>query len=118
MKLTSDLGKASLPGRVGIARHYDGDGYPTHDVLYDVDAPPAETGDSKSLLESVMREGALVAELPSPTEARARALAGVGSLPAEVARLACPLRYSVELDERLALLRERLSGAAHRAKAS
>jgi nicotinate phosphoribosyltransferase len=118
MKLSSDPAKSSLPGRVGIARHFDDDGRPTHDVLYDADAPPADTGDAEVLLEPVMRGGALVEDLPSPREARARALGGVARLPAEVARLASPLRYSVQLDESLALLRERLSGEAHRAKAS
>ncbi len=118
MKISSDREKRSLPGRVAIRRHFR-HGRPTHDVLYDVDqVPRVAAGESIDLLVPVMRGGAPTGRSPSLAALRERALGGVARLPAEVARLASPLRYSVNDDEGLASLRARLGDDAHQAKAS
>jgi len=115
MKLSSDHAKSSLPGRIGVHRHREG-GRPTHDVLFDLDG--ASSKSRADLLERVVRGGGLAALLPPLGASRERALSEVSALPAKVARLTRPERYSVRQGESLSALRERLAPAARPAKAS
>lgn len=76
MKASADPNKASLPGRLQVRRHVDGDGC-LSDQIYDVDAGiepgPGRAAAGRDLLVPVLRRGARVGPRPSLEEVRATA---------------------------------------------
>jgi len=134
IKLSSNLGKMTDPGRKRLVRYYDGHGRPLADLirLYDEPAdvigpgqpakpvPFAERHDlsflravwdatrCEDLLEPVMQNGKRVTASPSLDDIRERARAQIASLPEEVRRLRNPEIYAVGLSPRLAAEKVRL----------
>jgi nicotinate phosphoribosyltransferase len=134
IKLSSNLGKMTDPGRKRLVRYYDGAGRPLADIirLYDEPAdvidpgqpakpvPFAERHDltflravwdatrCEDLLQPVMENGVRIGPSPSLAEIRERACAQVASLPEEVRRLRNPEIYAVGLSPRLAAEKVRL----------
>jgi nicotinate phosphoribosyltransferase len=134
IKLSSNLGKMTDPGRKRLVRYYDGAGRPLADLIRLDDENPdvidpgqpakpvpfAERHDlsflravwdatrCESLLQPVMRDGVRLGEPPALTEIRDRACAQVASLPEELRRLRNPEIYAVGLSPRLAAEKVRL----------
>jgi nicotinate phosphoribosyltransferase len=134
IKLSSNPGKMTDPGRKRVVRYYDGAGRPLADLIrLDDEAPDvidpgqpakpvpfAERHDlsflravwdatrCEPLLQPVMRDGARVGSSPGLEEIRARARAQVAALPEELRRLRNPEIYAVGLSPRLAAEKVRL----------
>ena len=134
IKLSSNPGKMTDPGRKRVVRYYDGAGRPLAALIrLDDEAPDvidpgqpakpvpfAERHDlsflravwdatrCESLLQPVMRNGVRVGEYPSLEEIRDRARAQVAALPEELRRLRNPEIYAVGLSPRLAAEKVRL----------
>jgi len=96
-------GKATWPGRKQVYRRYAEDGTIAGDVVGLLDEPlPGE-----ALLQPAMRSGQRVPGLPGLAEARARAAASLGRLPAPLRRLEAAT-VPVEISPRLCALTARL----------
>lgn len=134
IKLSSNPGKMTDPGRKRLVRYYDGTGQPLADLIRLSDEAPdvidpgqpakpvpfAERHDlsflravwdaarCENLLEPVMRDGARVRSSPPLDEIRARARAQVAALPEELRRLRNPEIYEVGLSPQLAAEKVRL----------
>jgi nicotinate phosphoribosyltransferase len=134
IKLSSNPGKMTDPGRKRLVRYYDGAGHPLADLIrLDDEAPDvidpgqpakpvpfAERHDlsfmravwdatrCESLLQPVMKDGARVGPSPSLDDIRDRAAAQVAALPEELRRLRNPEIYAVGLSPRLAAEKVRL----------
>ena len=125
IKVSSNLGKMTNPGRKRIVRYHDADGHPLGDVLY------LQTEESASgpvvpfaglhdpsflmglegvaagvdLLVPIARGGEIVYQPPPLADVRAHALAELAALPEEHRRLRNPQIYSVGLSPQLAALK-------------
>lgn len=134
IKLSSNLGKMTDPGRKRLVRYYDGAGQPLADIIRLHDEPIdvidpgqpakpvpfAERHDltflravwdatrCEDLLQPVMENGVRIGPSPSLAEIRERACTQVASLPEEVRRLRNPEFYAVGLSPRLAAEKVRL----------
>lgn len=116
IKLSEQTAKTTTPGLLAVRRFFDGEGHPVGDMIYDeLDPPDGECvmvdpvdpirrkrfppGEGcAELLTPVFRSGELVTEVPTPTEARARTLAGLASLDASHKRFLNPHVYKVGLE--------------------
>ncbi len=125
IKLSEDLGKINIPGRLQVRRFRQGDHF-VADMTYDLDlgagdAPvfvdPADptrrkridpTATHEDLLVPVFRQGRRVYDPPDPATARARAADQVSRLHPTIRRLLNPHRYPAGLENRLHELRQRL----------
>lgn len=124
LKLSDDPGKGSLPGCLGVRRHWR-KGRIAADVIYDVELgcdegslshptdpersltlPPGTT--REELLVPVLRRGGRVGELPGAARARARSLEELDRLAPATLRLRDPEPVPVGVEPRLQQLRERL----------
>lgn len=99
MKSTDDPRKASLPGRLQVARE-SVSGESTRDTIYDLSLAGEQAMPGRPLLRAVMRRGRVV-ERPSEAEARDRLRDEVSRLPEAVRRLEEPLPFEVELGREL-----------------
>jgi nicotinate phosphoribosyltransferase len=111
IKLSTE--KATYPGRKQVWRRMDAEGRFLSDVITLADEPPPS--DAIPLLEEVMREGRLVAPLPTLEEIRERALENVRRLPEMYRRLKGAASYPVMRSERLERLREQVIAELQRA---
>ena len=125
IKVSSNLGKMTDPGRKRAVRYRDPDGRPLGDVLYLQTEEPARgpvvpfaglhdpsflvglegAAAAQDLLVPIARAGRIVYEPPSLTDVRAHALAQIAALPEEHRRLRNPQIYSVGLSPALAALK-------------
>lgn len=107
-------GKIGRPGAKQVWRIRDAAGNAVGDVLAldhePAPAPPAG-GRAEALLAPVIRDGGLVAPLPTLADIRDRAAAEVAALPAGVRRLENPDRYDIAPSRELADLQARLIAA-------
>lgn len=128
IKISSNLGKATSPGRKNLVRYYDTDGAPIGDVLYDIDEDAPRTGvitardrtqahldvrlrgaaRAESLLTTVFANGERVGEAPPIAAVRERTLGQIGELPEEYTRLRNPEIYRVLLSQRIGAIREEM----------
>lgn len=134
IKISSNLGKATSPGRKNLVRYYDKDDAPIGDVIYDIDEDVPQTGvitarertqarldvrlrgaaRAESLLKTVFADGARVAEANPISAVRAHTLDQIAALPEEFTRLRNPEIYRVLLSQRIdeirnEMIRNRLS---------
>jgi nicotinate phosphoribosyltransferase len=125
IKVSSNLGKMTNPGRKRVVRYRDAEGRPLGDVLYLQTETTAEgpvvpfaglhdpsflvaledVAMAQDLLVPIARAGRIVYEPPPLTDVRAHALAEIASLPEEYRRLRNPQIYSVGLSPALAALK-------------
>ncbi len=134
IKLSSNPGKMTDPGRKRVVRYYDGSGRPLADLIRLADEAPdtidpgqpakpvpfAERHDlsflravwdaarCEDLLQPVMQHGKRVGTSPTLNEIRERARDQVAALPEELRRLRNPEIYAVGLSPRLAAEKVRL----------
>lgn len=99
MKSTDDPRKASLPGRLQVARQ-SSDARMQRDTVYDLSLPGAGAVPGTALLERVVSDGR-VAVRPREREVRERLRDEIGRLPEGVRDLESPLRFDVRLDPQL-----------------
>ncbi len=98
LKLSAD--KVSYPGRKQVYRYRDGSsGEMARDIIAgaDEECPPG----AEPLLEPVMRDGTVAAQMPSLEEVRRRAAAELARLPRRHRRLSDPDPYPVEVSPAL-----------------
>ena len=130
VKLSETAAKTSIPGRLQVRRHLDGD-RPVADRLWnELDGEPADAGfvdlaggaqreapggdRFEDLLVPALRGGEVVLPAEPLAAARERALAQVAALDPAVRRLDDPQRHPVGLTPALHGLRERLTAGLHR----
>jgi nicotinate phosphoribosyltransferase len=101
MKLSS--GKVSYPGAKRVGR-VEREGRYVHDVL----GMRGEESPGRDLLDTVVRDGDLVADLPSLDEIRATTRRNVQVLPLDVRAVEEPAPYEVRVSDSLAAETERL----------
>ena len=124
VKLSEDMGKATIPGILQVRRFSEGGGF-IRDVMYDVgrgmpdDAESVDFADATvrttlpagmgyaDLLVPVFRAGELVYDRPPIADIRARAFDQVSRLDESVTRLKVTARYPVGLEHGLHDMRER-----------
>lgn len=128
MKVTSNLEKATDPGRKQVVRYFNDANQPIGDVLFECDEPAPEHGEirgfhraqphipqrikdavrSRILLETVFENGRRTRE-PVPVHViRQHTLQQIASLPEEFKRLRNPEIYRVMLSDTIGRLKERL----------
>jgi len=93
-------GKATWPGRKQVFRRFDSDGCMAGDLLVLAD----ETAEGDTLIKPVMQAGALVAPLPTLSEARKHAAENLGALPQSLRVLQEGPRYSATVSDRIKTL--------------
>ena len=128
IKISSNLSKATNPGRKRVVRYFDHNDVPLGDVLYDADETYAEQGvvlgrdaiqphrgvrlrsakRAVSLLENVFEDGKRVVLEPAIADVRARYLSQLAVMPEEYKRLRNPEIYRVILSERIGALKDDL----------
>ncbi len=128
IKISSNLEKATDPGRKEIVRYFDAAGHPIGDMLYQQGEPIIEAGDVpgrrriqpsastrlrgaarfEPLLQPVFTDGRRVAPARAIEEVRGRARAAIEALPEEFKRLRNPEFYRVVLSPEIGALKERL----------
>jgi nicotinate phosphoribosyltransferase len=128
IKVSSNMEKATDPGRKQVVRYFDAADHPIGDVLYDFDEPVPERGDIKghnrsqhhvharlrgavrsdALLETVFENGRRIKPLPPIDAIRQRARDQIASLPDEFQRLRNPEIYRVMLSETIGHVKEKL----------
>ncbi|MDH3701933.1 MAG: nicotinate phosphoribosyltransferase [Alphaproteobacteria bacterium] len=96
-KRKTSEGKATWPGRKQVFRRFRSDGRMAGDLL----ALAEETDEGEALVKPVMRDGALVAPLPTLAEARDRAAKNLAALPESLSVLQETPRYAVTVSERI-----------------
>ena len=95
-------GKATFPGPKQVWRCFDeGDGRVAHDHLTSADAESPEPN-AMTLLHEVMRDGAVIGDLPSLEQVRDRARLELGRLPESVLKLVGPTPVQVRVSDELA----------------
>ncbi len=107
-KRSDDPSKATLPGRLQVARRRSGEEI-TGDVLFDLDRgrdrrAGAESEPAEELLSPLVRGRSLARVLAPAAEVRERVAGAVARLPAGLRRLRDPAPYPVELDPGLRAL--------------
>ncbi len=128
IKISSNLSKATNPGRKQIVRYYDPNDTPLGDVLYDMDEPFAHSGHidrrnatqphretrlrntarAELLFETVFENGTRTKPQLPVRDIRARYLAQRAMLPDEYKRLRNPEIYRVMLSTKIGELKEEL----------
>ncbi|MFO7775954.1 MAG: nicotinate phosphoribosyltransferase [Candidatus Hydrogenedentota bacterium] len=131
IKISSNMSKATDPGRKNVVRYYDASGAPLADVLYDRDEEWAEAANNgcvegrrrnnphlparirgavrgEPLLKTVFDQGQRVTEVPSASAIRDWAQQQITNLPDEFTRLRNPEIYRVVLSPRIGDLKEEL----------
>ncbi|MDZ4857584.1 MAG: nicotinate phosphoribosyltransferase [Candidatus Hydrogenedentes bacterium] len=128
IKISSNLTKATNPGRKQVVRYYGEDNTPLGDVLYDIDEPYARDGVARGrdaiqphrgvrlrhatraepLLETVFENGKRINAQSPIKDIRARYLVQSSTLPEEYKRLRNPEIYRVILSERIGALKDEL----------
>jgi nicotinate phosphoribosyltransferase len=94
-------GKATYPGPKQVWRCFDeGDGRVAHDHLTSADADSPEPN-ATTLLHEVMRDGAVIGDLPSLDQVRDRARLELGRLPESALKLAEPTSVQVSVSSEL-----------------
>jgi nicotinate phosphoribosyltransferase len=119
IKISSNIEKATDPGRKHPVRYFDAQGHPIGDVLYTSGEPITREGDvegrrrsdphirsrirnavrSEDVFETYFENGKRLVGQPPLLEIRERALQGIASLPDEFKRLRNPEIYRVMLSE-------------------
>jgi nicotinate phosphoribosyltransferase len=125
IKLSEQRAKSSIPGRLQV-RRYQLDGEFIGDAIHDIDHPlpdsitivdPDEPLHHKhipseaqpiDLLQPVMKHGALIGEIETPTAARERCQISLTHLHPSILRLTNPHRYAAGMEQRLHERRERM----------
>lgn len=135
IKISSNLEKATDPGRKKLVRYYDAADRPLGDVMYLMDeeagAAPAVAARQRlqpqlrsrlsgvaraeELLQLVFDGGSVVGELPSIHDIRQRALDQIATIPEEFRRLRNPELYRVLLSDRIGEIKEEMIQAPSRA---
>jgi nicotinate phosphoribosyltransferase len=128
IKISSNLSKATNPGRKQIVRYFDPNDTPLGDVLYDMDEPFPHNGTihgrdaiqphresrlrntarAEPLFETVFEKGVRTKPQPPIRDVRARYLAQRAMLPDEYKRLRNPEIYRVILSPSIGELKEDL----------
>lgn len=128
MKISSNIEKATDPGRKQLVRYFDEEGHPMCDVMYlDSETPPdagivrgrnrtwphrkASMGVASRgeiLLQTVFAGGHRTLESPSLTAVRDRALAQIAALPEEFKRMRNPHIFQSLLSEELGQLKDNM----------
>ncbi len=128
MKISSNIEKATDPGRKQLVRYYDKANHPLCDFMYLDDECYGGQGQvegrlrtwphrkvrqegvatARALLEAVFEDGARVRRAEAIGDVRARAKAEIDSLPEEYKRLRNPEIYRVLLSHKLGDLKDRM----------
>ena len=126
MKTTSNVEKATDPGRKQLVRYYDTDGHPVGDMMFLSHETWPESGTvtgrirtwphrhsrirgavrAEPLLQPVFADGKRVDPAPPITDVRQRALDQMAALPEEFKRLRNPEFYEVALSEEMCELKD------------
>jgi nicotinate phosphoribosyltransferase len=110
-RIKLSTGKATLPGRKQVWRHFDAEGQPAGDVIA-LDHEPGPPG-AVPLLAQVMRGGRRLAA-ESLEAIRRRCTERLASLPEELRQLEDGYVYHVALSPALAALRDRMGNPGRR----
>ncbi|MDR0459155.1 MAG: nicotinate phosphoribosyltransferase [Coriobacteriales bacterium] len=124
LKVSEQLEKSTLPGRLDVRRYYGDDGLITGDMIYSLDLGVTEetiidprddvrrkqlpAGQFEQLLKPLARQGQIVWPEVSVMAARANCKASLDSLDTTRRRLMNPHSYPVGLEPSLHSLRDRL----------
>ena len=128
IKISSNIEKATDPGRKSLIRFYDASGYPLGDVIYGAEETIPEQGAvegrlrtrphrvaqlpaaarSESLLESVLEDGRRTGSRRNVVEIRDHVKRQIDALPEEFKRLRNPEYYHVLLSPALGNVKEHL----------
>lgn len=128
MKTSSNLEKATDPGRKRVVRYFDSNDHPVGDVLFRADEEyPASgtvgarvrsqphvatqlrnTARAEEMLQTVVEEGRVIVDLPDIHAIRRRALDQSNLMTEEFKRLRNPERYTVCLSETLGAIKAEL----------
>lgn len=128
IKISSNIAKATNPGRKSVMRYYDEWGQPLGDVMFDADEPRPASGliigrdasqphrvvrlgpatRSQALLETVFHDGKRIGASPSVRAIRERFLSQLAAMPEEYKRLRNPEIYRVILSEKIGELKDEL----------
>jgi nicotinate phosphoribosyltransferase len=128
MKISSNIEKATDPGRKQVMRYYDENGAPLGDVMYLGDEEMAESGEisgrlrtwphrharmdnavrAEHLLQPVYRDGKRTQSAKGVREIRDHVLKQMRALPEEYKRLRNPEIYRVFLSDRLGELKDNM----------
>jgi len=128
IKISSNISKATNPGRKRLVRYFDQNEVPLGDVLFDSEEPYPESGvvlgrdatqphravrlksaaRAESLLQTVFDSGKRTDPQRPVAEIRAHYLAQLTALPEEYKRLRNPEFYRVALSERIGTLKDDL----------
>lgn len=126
MKISSNIEKATDPGRKQLVRYFDEEGHPMCDVMYlDGEVPPGpgivrgrnrtwphrkvtqgQASRGESLLETVFAKGRRTVNSPALPAVRDRALAQIAALPEEFKRMRNPHIFQSLLSEELGQLKD------------
>ncbi len=128
MKISSNIEKATDPGKKQLMRYFDEEGHPLCDVMYLDDETPVTEGPLRgrsrtwphrsvhaaaparceSLLQTVIRGGVRVAPSPPLADVRSHALNQIAALPEEFKRMRYPHIYDVMLSEALGVMKDQM----------
>lgn len=128
MKISSNIEKATDPGRKQLVRYYDDEGHPLCDVMYlDGEVPldagivrgrnrtwphrkvsQGQAGRGESLLQTVFTGGQRTMDSPTLPAVRERALAQIAALPEEFKRMRNPHIFQSLLSEELGQLKDNM----------
>ncbi len=128
IKISSNIEKATDPGRKQLLRYYDERDCPIGDVMYDRSEEWPASGDidarqrnqpnlntrlrgavrAESLLKTVFEDGAVTIAAPPLADIRQRALDQIAAIPDEYKRLRNPQRYNVLLSPTLGATKAQL----------
>ncbi len=128
IKISSNIEKATDPGRKQLLRYYDERDCPIGDVMYDRGEDWPASGDidarqrnqpnlntrlrgatrAESLLKTVFEDGAVTIAAPPLVDIRQRALDQIAAIPDEYKRLRNPQRYNVLLSPTLGATKAQL----------
>ncbi|MFP4502593.1 MAG: nicotinate phosphoribosyltransferase [Candidatus Hydrogenedentota bacterium] len=128
IKISSNIEKATDPGRKALVRYYDANGLALGDVIYNPEETWPETGTiagrdrtrphrtarlpeaarAEPLLQPVLAQGRRVGAAPSVVETRGHVFEQISAMPEEFKRLRNPEYYQVLLSEQLGDLKDRL----------
>lgn len=126
IKISSNLSKATSPGRKNLVRYFDKDNAPLGDVFFDIDEAYPESGTvvardrtqahlnvrlrntarCEMLFQTVLKEGRRVGPRLPIADVRAHAQSQIAGLPEEYKRLRNPEIYRVLLSQSIGALRD------------
>ncbi len=128
MKISSNIEKATDPGRKKLIRYYNDQGHPVGDLMCSEEQPDYSGGvvhgrhrtqphkvarfrgisRAEDLLQPVFENGKRIGASPSVKEIRERALEQTASLPVEFKRLKNPELYRVILSDEIGQLKDNM----------